>query len=55
MTGKPHLTLVSLGLLQPRPRLTAARKLKYSWILARLSGVILKLAPNPHSMNALAA
>src|SRR3984893_12833473 len=41
MTGKPHLTLVSVGCCsRARCFLTAARKLQYSWILRRLSGLI---------------
>src|SRR5712664_1780620 len=53
MTGKPHLTLVSVGCCSravPASVLTAARKLKYSWILPRLIGIGAAVAcrPLPH-------
>jgi hypothetical protein len=38
ITGNPHLTLVSVAAVAvPASVLTAARKLKFSWILRRLS------------------
>ena len=47
VTGKPHLTLVSgAAAAVPASVLTAARKLKYSWILGRLPLLIQSAAPN---------